>query len=357
MAEVGRTRIPHEALLSLRRRLEMLPARHPDRKELVKNAATLYGVSRATLYRGLRMQLRLKPLHRCDRGKPKVLPLAEMERYCEIIAALKLRAMNGKGRHLSTARAIAILEEYGIETPDGPVQTPPGLLTKPTVNRYLRQWGFDHDRMTRAPAAVRFQAEHSNALWQFDLSPSDLKQVKQPSWAEPGRGAATLMIYSVVDDRSGVAYQEYRCVYGEDVEAGLRFLFNAMAPKLAQNLDDRMDVAQTRPYLFPSLSESLYTRRASPHAHSTRCGNIKARRVGSHPPQVPITQFRQQLSWHFGSRSSSCSPAKKPTKITHPIQAERTIPVAACCGCAGCPSISSLNLMPMLMSPCRAAWA
>src|SRR4051812_41097020 len=39
------------------------------------------------------------------------------------------------------------------------------------------------------------------------------------------------MLYSIVDDRSGVAYQEYRCVYGEDVEAALRFLFNAMAPK------------------------------------------------------------------------------------------------------------------------------
>jgi len=39
------------------------------------------------------------------------------------------------------------------------------------------------------------------------------------------------MLFSVVNDRSGVAYQEYRCVYGEDVEAGLRFLFNAMAPK------------------------------------------------------------------------------------------------------------------------------
>ena len=39
------------------------------------------------------------------------------------------------------------------------------------------------------------------------------------------------MLFSVVDDRSGVAYQEYRCVYGEDVETALRFLFNAMAPK------------------------------------------------------------------------------------------------------------------------------
>jgi len=35
----------------------------------------------------------------------------------------------------------------------------------------------------------------------------------------------------IVDDRSGVAYQEYRCVYGEDVVAALRFLFNAMTAK------------------------------------------------------------------------------------------------------------------------------
>jgi hypothetical protein len=38
-------------------------------------------------------------------------------------------------------------------------------------------------------------------------------------------------LYSVVDDRSGVAYQEYHVVYGEDVPAALRFLFRAMAPK------------------------------------------------------------------------------------------------------------------------------
>lgn len=40
-----------------------------------------------------------------------------------------------------------------------------------------------------------------------------------------------LMLFSVVDDRSGVCYQEYRCVYGEDVEAALRFFFNAMSAK------------------------------------------------------------------------------------------------------------------------------
>jgi hypothetical protein len=39
------------------------------------------------------------------------------------------------------------------------------------------------------------------------------------------------MLYSVVDDHSGVCYEEYRNVYGEDVEAALRFLFNAMSDK------------------------------------------------------------------------------------------------------------------------------
>jgi hypothetical protein len=63
------------------------------------------------------------------------------------------------------------------------------------------------------------------------MSPSDLKQVEAPLWIEPARGTPTLMLFSVVDDRSGAGYQEYRCVYGEDAESALRFLFNAMAPK------------------------------------------------------------------------------------------------------------------------------
>jgi hypothetical protein len=54
------------------------------------------------------------------------------------------------------------------------------------------------------------------------------------------------MLYSVVDDRSGVCYQEYRCVYGEDVEAKLRFLFNAMAPKPEEG------------FAFQGIPEALY---------------------------------------------------------------------------------------------------
>jgi hypothetical protein len=45
-------------------------------------------------------------------------------------------------------------------------------------------------------------------LRQFDLSPSDLKQVPAPLWVEAGRGPPTLVLFSAVDDRSGVAYLE-----------------------------------------------------------------------------------------------------------------------------------------------------
>jgi hypothetical protein len=41
-----------------------------------------------------------------------------MEYYCELIAAIKVRTSNKKGRHLSTGEAIRLIEEFGIETPD-----------------------------------------------------------------------------------------------------------------------------------------------------------------------------------------------------------------------------------------------
>jgi hypothetical protein len=226
-----RRRPSDETLVTLRGRLEDLPARSPERERLILGCADLHGVSIATIYRALREQFRPRSLHRRDRGRPRKLPQQEMERFCELLAAMKLRTTNLKNRHLSTSRAIELLVEHGIETPDGLVQAPSGLLTRTTVNRYLRHWGLDDERMGRQPPARRFQAEYANDCWQFDLSPSDLKHVPAPLWVEAGRGPPTLMLFSVVDDRSGVAYQEYRCVYGEDVAAALRFLFNAMAPK------------------------------------------------------------------------------------------------------------------------------
>jgi hypothetical protein len=197
----------------------------------MEETANLYGVSIHTLYRALRERSKPKGVHRSDQGKPRKMERTLMERYCEVIAAMKIRSSNRKGRHLSTVRAIELLEEYGMGTPYGFLQPPKGLLTTSTVNHYLKTLGYDHTTMRRQPPAVRFQAEQSNQCWQFDLSPSDLKHLNQPSWIQPGRGNPLLMLYSVVDDRSGFCYQEYHCVYGEDVEAALRFLFNAMSAK------------------------------------------------------------------------------------------------------------------------------
>ncbi len=224
-------RIFSEALISLRHRLSGLPNRSKARRSIMQETAALYGVSESTLYRALRDHNRPKSLRRSDHGQPRILPAEEMEAYCEIIAAIKIRTSNLKGRHLSTAESIRLLEKFGLDTPKGFIKADPGQLKKTTVNHYLKQWGYDRNYLIRQPPAVRFQAEHSNECWQFDLSPSDLKHVKEPLWLDKDRGAPTLMIYSVVDDRSGTAYQEYHCVYGEDVEAALRFMFAAMSPK------------------------------------------------------------------------------------------------------------------------------
>jgi hypothetical protein len=223
--------IPVEVLIEVKRRLATFPPRSHERRLVIAETARLFGVSEQTLYRALAQRSSPKALRRADRGIPRVLAQDQMERYCELIAALKVRTSNKKGRHLSTAESIRLIETFGIETPDGLVQAPAGTLSKTTVNRYLRQWGYDRATLSRQPAAVHFQAEHSNDCWQFDLSPSDLKHIKKPSWVREDRKPPTLMLFSVVDDRSGVAYQEYRCVYGEEVEAALRFLFNAMRPK------------------------------------------------------------------------------------------------------------------------------
>jgi hypothetical protein len=227
--------VPIEALATLRRRLAVLPPRHPDRKQLMASTGQLYAVSRATLYRLLRGNRRPKDASRADRGVTRVMPVDELEYICEIVAAMKIRTTNRKGRHLSTVRVLELLEKHGVDTPDGFVKLAKGRITASTLNRHLKRLGYDHGRMIREPPAVRFQAEHSNAIWHFDMSPSDLKQLKTPAWLDPDRhGAPTLMLFSVVDDRSGVAYQEYRCVYGEDAETALRFLFNAMSPKASE---------------------------------------------------------------------------------------------------------------------------
>ena len=231
MSSGWRKQIPADALLQLRQRLDRLPRKSPERAAQVLTMAELYGISTTSVYRALKDFLKPRVIHRADHGKPRVMPKPELERYCELVAALKLRTTNKQGRHLSTKRAIELLEDYGVETEQGLVQAPQGALRVSTINEYVTRWHLDQTRLRRQPPAVRFQAERSNDCWQFDMSPSDLKRIEKPDWINPEKGEPTLMLFSVVDDRSGVGYQEYRCVYGEDAESALRFLFNAMAPK------------------------------------------------------------------------------------------------------------------------------
>src|SRR5919202_4083671 len=153
---MSRHAISPEALSDLRRQLEPLPPRSAERRHRIQAAATFYGISEPTLYRLRRQRQHPRALGRADRGIPRVLPKAELERYLEVIAALQVRTSNGKGRHLSTREAIRLLEQYGVDTPEGHIHAPKGLLKTPTVNAYLKAWGLDWRTLRREPPAVRF---------------------------------------------------------------------------------------------------------------------------------------------------------------------------------------------------------
>lgn len=223
--------IPQDMIVMLHHQLGELPKRSTERRLLIEENAILFGVSKATLYRALRLYRQPRSSTcRADYNQPRTIPFDEMHHYCELIAALKLRTLNKKGRHLSTNACIELLEQHGVETSSGLVRAPAGLLTRTTVSRHLKRFGLNLKALAIQPTVVRFQAQYSNECWQFDFSPSDRKYLPgEPDNEEYGRRILT--IASVVDDRSGVMYQEYHYVRGEDAMTALKFLFNAMAPK------------------------------------------------------------------------------------------------------------------------------
>ena len=115
-----RRRPSDETLVALRGRLEDLPARSPERLRLLHE---LRRPARRFDRHGLSGAARAIPAAigciGAIAGSPRKLPRQEMERFCELVAAMKLRTTNLKSRHLSTGRAIELLVEHGIETPDG----------------------------------------------------------------------------------------------------------------------------------------------------------------------------------------------------------------------------------------------
>ncbi len=83
--------MPAEALATLHRRFAALPARHPERTALTASTAQLCAVSRATLCRLPRGDGHPKDADCEDRGRSRSMPAPEIERWCGIVAAMKLR--------------------------------------------------------------------------------------------------------------------------------------------------------------------------------------------------------------------------------------------------------------------------
>jgi hypothetical protein len=231
---VPRKRLPFEVLMALQNQLDALSPRNAKRKQLIEETCESFGVSASTVRRLLRNHQLPYVALRSDYNQPRSIPEADMRRYCELIAALKLRTTNKKGRHLSTRACINLLTKHGIETSEGLIKVEPGLLKLSTISRYLKQWGYDNRTLAIEPPWTPFQAVHSNECWQFDFSPSDFKK---PAFAnqESKDDSHYLALAGVTDDRSGFCYQEYHLVKGEDAMTALLFLFNAMSPKKDKN--------------------------------------------------------------------------------------------------------------------------
>lgn len=127
-------KIPEERLLELKKRLDLLPPRNHERIKMIQTFADLYAVSVSSVYRALREKRTPKSLRRADAGFTRVLPNAEMELYCQIIAAMKLKTRNKKGHHLPTTEALRLLEDFGVETAQG-LKKPP---VTPSPSKYAK---------------------------------------------------------------------------------------------------------------------------------------------------------------------------------------------------------------------------
>lgn len=220
--------LPTEVIVGLYNQLASLSPKHSDRKVLIQETAVAFGLSPSTVRRALKNYSNPHSTKRNDYNRPRKISKEEMLHYCELIAALKIRSTNRKGKQLSTPRAITILENPGVELEGKKIMSPKGLLTKATVNRYLKRFGLTSKNFRCEPVVVRFQATYSNECWQLDFTPSELKRLSGGNNREETQ---SLLLASIVDDRSGIMYQEYHLSDGENVLMALRFLFNAMSPK------------------------------------------------------------------------------------------------------------------------------
>lgn len=219
--------IPLEILYRLDEKVTNLPDKGKLRRELIHEVAVRYQLSDSTVYRQLK-KLLLHPNERAvrkDKGFPKIIKDADLYYYCQLIAAMKIRSMNGKKHLLSTSQCIKFLEEDGVKVGNGVTTAPKGLLKVSTVNRYLNQYLISPDDILSEPTVNHFEAYYSNQCWQMDITPSELHRLPSQHPEDPRR----IFSFSVIDDKSGLTYSRYYLAEGEDTLTALDFLYHAFS--------------------------------------------------------------------------------------------------------------------------------
>ena len=218
-------KIPLEILYRLDEKITNLPNNGKLRRELIREVAERYQLSETTVYRQLN-RLSLHPnvrMERKDKGSPKIIKEGDLYHYCQLIAAMKLRSMNGKKHMLSTARCIKFLEDDGVTVKDHIIKVPKNLLKVSTVNNYLNHYLISPGDILTEPTVNHFEAAYSNQCWQLDITPSELHRLPSQSHGDPRR----LFSFSVIDDKSGLTYSRYYLAEGEDT---LLFLIFCIMP-------------------------------------------------------------------------------------------------------------------------------
>lgn len=241
--------IPLEVLYRLDERLTNLPGNGKLRHELVQEVAKRYQLSESSVYRQLK-KLMLHPAERKtrkDKGHSRIIDNELLYQYCQIIAAMKIRSMNGKKHMLSTEHCIRLLETEGISIKGKIIPTPKNLLKASTVNHYLNHYFISPADILTEPTVNHFEAPFSNQCWQLDITPSELHRLPFQHADDPRR----LMAYSVVDDKSGLSYSRYYLSEGEDTLTALDFLYNAFSK-----------MSDDQPELY-GLPDFIYTDNAS----------------------------------------------------------------------------------------------
>lgn len=220
-------KIPLEVLYRLDEKITNLPYQGKLRRTLVQEVALRYQLSETTVYRQLR-NLMLHPVERMtrkDKGCPKIIKEEELYHYCQLVAAMKIRSMNGKKHMLSTAQCIKFLEDDGVTVKNRTIKAPKNLLKVSTINNYLNHYLISPDDILSEPTVNHFEAAYSNQCWQFDITPSELHRLPSQHPDDPRR----LMVYSVIDDKSGLVYSRYYLAEGEDTLTALDFLYHAFS--------------------------------------------------------------------------------------------------------------------------------